>query len=360
MTFIIQRLRLLTALALLATATPQSTSAAEKPPETPKARALREAAFAALDPKDAGPDFEVQGEYLGTNKEQNQIWGAQVSALGRGNFRVVVLRGGLPGADWDGKTKFDGFGRRDAEDKVLLRGSGSAPLTLTSGPEVLIGTIEGVEVALHKTERTSPTLNQKPAANARILFDGNGVTNWLRGQVDARKLLAADLPQLKVVKPGATTKQKFGDFTLHLEFQLPFQPFRRGQARGNSGVYLQGRYELQIVDSFGVHHGEKWAVGDVCGEIASQIASKFNACLPPLTWQTLDVEFQAARFNAAGKKTQPARISARLNGILIHDKVAISKASIAGLLPEGAAKGPLMLQDHDCPVFYRNIWIVEK
>lgn len=334
---------------------PQSTLSA---PETPKMRAAREAAFAALEPQEAGPDFEVQGEYVGAVQEGNQTWAAQVSALGRGNFRVVVLRGGLPGANWDG-VKFDGFGRREG-DKVLLRGSSGATMQLMIEPELLSGTVDGSKVILHKTKRFSPTLNLKPPAGARVLFDGTRTDLWQRGRMDARKLLAADLPQLKVVNPGATTEQKFGDCTLHLEFQLPFQPFRRGQARGNSGVYLQGRYELQIVDSFGVHHGEKWAVGDVCGEVASQVAPKVNACLPPLSWQTLDVEFQTARFNEAGKKIKSARVTARLNGILIHDNVAIPKASIAGLLPEGATPGPLMLQDHDCPVFYRNIWIAEK
>lgn len=335
---------------------PQSTLSAA---ETPKLRAAREAAFAALEPQEAGPEFAIQGEYLGATKDTNQTWAAQVSSLGRGNFRVVLLRGGLPGAGWDGQNKFDGSGRSDGA-KVLWRSLNKAPFDLTQSDGALRGTIEAHEIELLKIERNSPTLNATAPDGARVLFDGTRTDLWQRGRMDARKLLAADLAELKTVKPGATTKQKFGDFTLHLEFRLPFQPFRRGQTRGNSGVYLQGRYELQIVDSFGVHLGEKWAVGDVCGEVASQVAPKVNACLPPLSWQTLDVEFQAARSSKAGKKIKSARVTARLNGILIHDNVAIPKASIAGLLKEGATPGPLMLQDHDCPVFYRNIWIVEK
>ncbi|MDF2439453.1 MAG: hypothetical protein JWN98_437, partial [Abditibacteriota bacterium] len=216
------------------------------------------------------------------------------------------------------------------------------------------------DIVFSRVERVSPTLGAAAPANARVLFSGASVSGWKRARMDARGLLAADLSELKTVNPGPTTIGTHGDSQLHLEFRLPFQPSRRGQARGNSGVYLQGRYELQIVDSFGVHHGENWAVGDVCGEVANQVPARFNACLPPLTWQTLDVEFTAALFDKAGKKRQPARVTARLNGILIHDNVAIPKASIAGLLKEGAAKGPLMLQDHDCPVFYRNIWLVAK
>jgi hypothetical protein len=90
------------------------------------------------------------------------------------------------------------------------------------------------------------------------------------------------------------------------------------------------------------------------------VPARVNACLPPLTWQTLDVDFTAARFNTQGKRINAARMSVRLNGILIHDNVVIPKAGVARLLDEGASPGPLMLQDHDCPVFYRNIWIVPK
>jgi hypothetical protein len=343
-------------LALLLCCPLQSTLSA---PETPKVRVAREAAFAALEPKEAGPDFAVQGEYVGTTKDTTQTWASQISSLGRGNFRIVVLRGGLPGAGWDGKTKFDGSGRRIG-DKVLWRGVNKAPLELAWKNGIVSGAIAGHQIELAKVERRSPTLEAAAPDNAKVLFSGAHVDNWKRGKMDVRHLLAADLPEFKTVNPGPTTLGTFADFKLHLEFRLPFQPSRRGQARGNSGVYLQGRYELQIVDSFGVHLGEDWAVGDVCGEVASQVAPKVNACLPPLAWQTLDVEFKAARFDKAGKKLQPARVTARLNGILIHDNVAIPKASIAGLLKEGATQGPLMLQDHDCPVFYRNIWIVKK
>jgi hypothetical protein len=319
--------------------------------------------IAALEPEEAGPDFLVQGEYEVPDSSSTSsalpVWAAQISALGRGNFRLVLLKGGLPGAGWDAKTQLHGRGRTD-DEKVLFMGVDNAPLQLEWRNGSLNGTVENREVELRKTLRQSSTLNQQAPSDAVVLFNGSGTGGWIRANMDKRGFLAADLPQLKVVNPGPTTQRKFQSHRLHLEFRLPFQPFRRGQVRANSGVYLQGRYELQILDSFGVHHGENWAVGDICGEIMNLVPARVNACLPPLTWQTLDVDFKAAKFNPKGKRINAARMTVRLNGILIHDNVVIPKAGVARLLNEGATPGPLMLQDHDSPVFYRNIWIVPK
>jgi hypothetical protein len=177
-----------------------------------------------------------------------------------------------------------------------------------------------------------------------VLFDGSNADAWSNGHVDDRKLLAG----------GTKSNQKFGDFTLHVEFRTPFKPTARGQGRGNSGVYLQDRYEVQVLDSFGLK-GEN----NECGGIYSKIKPRVNACFPPLSWQTYDIDFEAARFDADGKKTKNAVATVRHNGILIHDHVEIP-GSTGGGQPEKAEPGPIQLQGHGNPVFFRNIWIVEK
>ena len=194
------------------------------------------------------------------------------------------------------------------------------------------------------TSSTSPTIGAKPPAGAIVLYDGSNVDAWNNGHIDARGLLAA----------GATTKQKFTNFNLHAEFFLPFKPLGRGQDRGNSGVYLQDRYEVQVLDSFGLK-GEN----NECGALYSQIAPKVNMCFPPLTWQTYDIDFEAAQFGADGKKSKNAVTTIKHNGVLIHDKQEI-KGPTGGGKPETPNGGSIQLQGHGNPVFYRNVWIVPK
>ena len=167
---------------------------------------------------------------------------------------------------------------------------------------------------------------------------------WNGGHMDERNLLAA----------GIKSKQSFGDFTLHVEFLLPFKPAARGQGRGNSGVYLQDRYEVQVLDSFGLK-----GLNNECGGIYTKAAPSVNMCFPPLTWQTYDIDFTAARFDADGKKTKNAIATVKHNGVLIHDQFEITGPTGGGA-PEKPTPGPIQLQGHGNPVFYRNIWIVEK
>lgn len=148
------------------------------------------------------------------------------------------------------------------------------------------------------------------------------------------------------------TKRTFSDVRLHLEFRTPFEPNNRGQGRGNSGVYLQGMHEVQVLDSYGLS-GED----NECGGLYGVSRPLVNACAPPTVWQTFDIEYRVARFNEATGVGLPARISVWHNGMLIQDNVQLPGG--APDRPGPVPSGPILLQDHWNPVQYRNIWVME-
>jgi len=147
----------------------------------------------------------------------------------------------------------------------------------------------------------------------------------------------------------------FGSFTIHIEFRAPFQPWARGQGRGNSGFYAQGRYETQMLDSFGLS-GE-W---NECGGVYQIAKPSVNMCYPPLSWQTYDIEFVQAVYDEDGNKTENAKFTVLHNGVNIHDDVELTHATTASPMKEGPEPGPVFLQNHGNPVRYRNIWVVPK
>jgi len=263
-----------------------------------------------------------------------------VIARGGGNFLAVLRRGGLPGAGWDGSEPELARGDVDG-DEVSFDGDFDGTL---QGGTLRVRTAQGETFLLRRVERESPTAGAAPPPGAVVLFDGNGTGAFAAAQLDPRGLLEA----------GARTREGFGDFTLHLEFRTPFMPDARGQWRGNSGVYLQNRYEVQVLDSFG--HPP---ASNECGAIYEQRPPDLNMSFPPLSWQTYDIDFQAARFDASGNKTADAVVSVRHNGVPIHEKVALGGPTGRGD-PENPEPGPLVLQDHWSPVFYRNVWIVPR
>src|SRR5262245_45230402 len=235
-----------------------------------------------LSAEKAGPDYVDQGEYV------NDWGGAQVIALGQDRFRLVIHKGGLPGAGWDKSAKTEVEGKREGDKIVFAKSANGFQYSLANG--VLTTTSDnGDTYTMKKTTRTSPTLGAKPPANAIVVFDGSNAEAWAGGHLDEQKRLQA----------GCKTKKGFKDYTLHAEFFLPFKPLGRGQDRGNSGVYMQDRYEIQVLDSFGLK-GEN----NECGGIYTKAKPSENMCFPPLTWQTYDVDFTAARFDAEGKKTK--------------------------------------------------------
>lgn len=292
------------------------------------------------------PDFLVQGEYAGEGPV-----GMQVVALGDGNFDGYLLEGGLPGAGWEkGKkrVKLTGSTIKGGTIAFHLPGQdGKDPgARLTDGTMVV--TWGGKEHQLKRVERTSPTLGAEPPEGAVVLFDGTDAKHWKNGKV-VDGLLAAT---------GATSIPVFKDCTIHLEFRTPYKPKARGQGRGNSGIYFMGRWETQVLDSFGLEGKD-----NECGGIYSVAPPDLNMCLPPLTWQTYDVEYTAPKFDAEGNRTAWPRMTVKLNGVVVHDdrelpKPGTTAAPVKGPLTDEG--GPIFLQNHGNPVFYRNIWVVEK
>jgi 3-keto-disaccharide hydrolase len=307
-------------------------------------RAVFAAEGAVSGPSD--PDFKAQGEYAGVVKSPDGgdavKVGVQVIALGDGKFRAAAHLGGLPGDGSDGTQAITQEG--GTKDGIVTFGSDHARGEIKDGV-LRVVTPDGDELAkLDKIKRKSPTLGARPPAGAVVLFDGSSAESFSPGKMSDDGLLIA----------GATSKQKFGSCHLHLEFQLPFMPAAQGQARGNSGCYLQGRYEVQMLDSFGLS-GED----NECGGLYEIKAPDVNMCFPPLTWQTYDIDYTAAQYDD-GKKVKNATITVSHNGQVIHQDVELPRATRAAPVAEGPEPGPVYLQDHGNPVRYRNVWLVEK
>ncbi|MCA9023691.1 MAG: DUF1080 domain-containing protein [Planctomycetaceae bacterium] len=307
----------------------------EPPPKPP----------AFTDPAEAGEDYLIQGEYTGQVAVDGvDTWyGVQVVAGGEGTFDVVILHGGLPGNGWDGTSREQVSAESAEEQLTFPWGDGAAEL---SDKKIHVSNASGESIGrLSKVVRKSRTLGLPAPPHAIVLFDGSNADAFEGGQMTEDGLLMQ----------GVTSHEKFQDFRLHIEWRTPFMPTARGQARGNSGAYMQGRYEVQMLDSFGLTGEDNEA-----GGIYSIKKPDVNMAFPPLTWQTYDVDFTAARYDAEGNKMADARMTVRHNGIIVQNDVPIPEATRAAPFTEGPDPGPLYLQDHGNPVRYRNIWIVPR
>ncbi len=214
------------------------------------------------------------------------------------------------------------------------------------------GDISDLKVA--KPEDKLDAKSAPAPAGAVVLFDGKSLDNWIKS--DGKTPAAWKLVEggaMQVQGGNIMTKDKFdGSFLLHVEFRVPYEPKSKGQGRGNSGVYVQGRYEVQVLDSYGLE--SKY---NECGAIYEVAAPKVNACKAPTVWQSYDIEFHAPMFEN-GKKTKNARMTVHHNGVKIHDNVEIPVDNTrAGMGGDPAKPGPIMLQDHSNPVQYRNLWL---
>ncbi len=300
---------------------------------------------AYTDAKSAGPDFALQGEYKGSVKteEGDKVFGAQVIALGDGGFTIVGYHGGLPGDGWSRGDKQTTVEAKLVDGKIRAEAE-AANIEIADGNVSII--VDGTTIGtLAKVDRKSPTLGAKPPSGATVLFDGTSAENFENGELVEGKLLGAT---------NCASKQKLGDHQLHIEFRTPFMPTARGQGRGNSGVYIQGRYEMQVLDSFGLD-----GKNNECGGIYSISEPIVNMCFPPLSWQTYDMDFTAARYDDDGKKIKNARATIKHNGVVIHDDLELTHGT-PGYHAEGPEPDSLFLQNHGNPVAFRNIWIVKK
>jgi hypothetical protein len=297
--------------------------------------AWQDSKVAVTDPALTDAEFHWQGEFAGAG------YGLQVVALGEGKFDAVLYAGGLPGSGWDKVTRHKLSGQ--VENGTLTVGSEGRQVVVARNIARVFDQ-NGRELGrLIKTERTSATLGLRPPQDAIVLFDGR----------ESDELPKAKITQDGLLVAGAVTKRPVDAFRLHLEFRTPYMPHARGQARGNSGVYIQQRYEVQILDSFGLD-----GVENECGGLYRQTKPDQNMCLPPLAWQTYDIWFTPPQFGEDGKtKTENARITVLHNGIAVHRHREIT-AKTGGGKVEGPDALPIVLQDHGNPVMFRNIWLV--
>jgi len=209
---------------------------------------------------------------------------------------------------------------------------------------------------------TSGTAPVSAPSDATVLFNGLNLDEWQVGEgkpaewtLDARPRAGAPM----TCKPGSgsiVSKKMFGDAQIHVEFALPkadADAGKKGQERGNSGVYIQGRYEVQVLDSY---QNETYPDGQ-CAAIYHQHAPLVNVCKPAGEWQTYDIIFTAPKFDAAGKKTASARVTVIQNGIVVQNNVEMTGPTGGNLSEESAKPGPIMLQDHGNFVQYRNVWV---
>lgn len=206
---------------------------------------------------------------------------------------------------------------------------------------------------------STPQSPRKAPSDATVLFDGTDLSKWQNNKGGPAKWKVVD--GAIVIVPGTGdihTAQSFGDCQLHVEWAEPNPPHDKDQGRGNSGVYLMSLYELQVLDSY---QNTTYADGQA-GAVYAQTPPLVNACLPPGQWQTYDIVWHGPRFAADGKLLRPARITVLQNGVLVQDHTELTGPTDYMKRPPykpHPEKMPLLLQDHDQPVRFRNIWIRE-
>src|SRR5579871_4914443 len=225
-------------------------------------------------------------------------------------------------------------------------------LCLTAGVIASAWAQDTAKPAATQKEVSKP---KKPPRGAIVLFNGKDAVAWLH--LDGRPVewtIADDTLTVEPGKGNIVTKEKYGDYQLHVEFNIPYLPDKHGQERGNSGVYQHGLYEVQILDAV---NNPTYAFGG-CAAIYELKDPDKNVAKPPETWQTYDITFRAPRFDDSGKVVANPRITVLWNGVKVHDNVEIThgptRASLGGPMVK---TGPMMLQDHGSRVKYRNIWI---
>ncbi len=300
---------------------------------------------AFTEPPTDDDDFPLLGEFVGpvsVGENEFEAMGLQVRPIGDGSFEAVAYRGGLPGQKGHRPDPTRLIGRR-AGERIVLSGHGDA--FFVSHDDCVIVTPEGDRRGrLERIVRHSPTLGAPPPEDAVVIFDGS----------DTDRITGAELTEDGWLTEGGLIRPMFQDFNLHLEYRIPYMPVAVDQARGNSGVYLQSRYECQVLDSFATE-----PVFNGHGALYRFRKPDVNMSFPPLAWQTYDIAFTAPRWAADGTKTRNARITAWVNGVKVHDNVELPDKTGAGKAEEPVLL-PTRLQDHGDPVRFRNVWAIDR
>ncbi|QDV24139.1 3-keto-disaccharide hydrolase [Aureliella helgolandensis] len=380
---------LLAALAIASVST--SYAAEEQPKPTPVAESVAEPALKpaqpaaeksdaealqaepAVDPTavpEGDANYDLLGEFVGEIKTEagaeSSVLGLQIRPIGGGRFEALQYLGGLPGdgalqttvedeenENRDGDHEDGDEEERQAKILQLIGQRSGDTLVLSGGPWAIFADSRGCTLIdkegkllgrLERIRRLSPTLGATPPEGAMVLFDGT----------NTEQFSTAAMTEDGLLKQGADVKQMFQDFNLHVEFRLPFMPEQQDQARGNSGCYLQSRYELQILDSFAL-----LPVFNGCSSIYRTKSPDVNMCLPPLQWQTYDLIFTAPRWAADGSKVSNARLTVWHNGVKTQDDVELQTKTGAGK-PEEPNLQPIRFQNHKDQVRFRNIWIIDR
>ncbi|MCB9926023.1 MAG: DUF1080 domain-containing protein [Planctomycetaceae bacterium] len=291
------------------------------------------------------PEYALLGEFVGpisVGENKYEPLALQIRPIGGDNFEALQYRGGLPGQKTHKPAPIQLIGRRSGDFVIL---SGGPWAIFVEKDHCLIVDREGNHVGrLERVTRQSPTLGAQPPKDAIVLFDGTNTDQFTIAEMTPDGLLMQ----------GADLKPMFQDFNLHVEFRLPYMPASTGQARGNSGLYLQSRYELQVLDSF----AEEPTFNGI-GSLYRTRQPDINMCLPPLQWQTYDVAFTAPRWAADGTKVRNAQITAWLNGVKVQDDVELANKTGAGQ-EEAPTLLPIRFQNHKDPVRFRNIWLIDR
>lgn len=224
---------------------------------------------------------------------------------------------------------------------------------------MIIPTLLAIPLTVLSPEAQAQPAPVPPPPGAIVLFSGKGdelTTHWRKRAADEPGHWPVADGAMTVRNGDIMTRQEFRDFYLHVEFRTPDMPDKTGQAKGNSGIGLLQRYEIQVLDSYGIEEPGK---GD-CGAVYGQAAPLVNACKPAMVWQTFDIIFRAPRLDENGNVVEKPRVTVLQNGIVIQNNVEIDGPTGIQWQTDRApaATGRIVLQDHHNPVQYRNIWIV--
>lgn len=345
-------------------------------------KAAEEAAKKLFDLETVGIARKLQGEYVGGDGERRI--GIQVAARKDNSFHALIFEGGLPGDGWDGAR----YGLLESaprtEGRVHFHSPTDAKVTAVLEEGALNVQRGGHKTLLKRVERRSKTLGMQPPPGAVVLFGGaEPNVNAFEQRTDIEGLTVPVLYG-DCLMAGAVTKRAFRDYTLHVEFMTGWEPQNIPWRRADAGIYMLSRYEVAIGDSFGFDFDLSGATSPirppllnavtpsplfpvvkgtsaprVCGSVFTYPSTVPNPCFPPLAWQTLDIDFQAPRFDGSGKKTSKAVISVKLNGHSTVEKLEVNGPTPHGFKGPEAPEGPIWFEAFGRRVLYRNIWVLE-